>query len=318
MKLDNSKEATLYLCAASFEERCLAFPNSLSTLGPYDKFILLDFQGYFNVTQYCRNLAKVRNLLQDKGIKPEIVECWVKYPLHTLTHIKKLLVDNDTWAQVVLDISALPRTYIFLITDYLRTLTEKLVVRYTRPTFYGDELSRGAGWASPIPNFEGSLSPEAEKILFLILGFEGNKSEYVWEILSPKKTIVLIGDPPYELSFIEEAKKRNDFFFNKPRSDILGERIHTSDLESIFCKLESLYLRYFKKEVTSNNVDILVCPLGTKPQSLGTYMFAKKYSDVPIIYVSSAYYFTEKYSKGIGETITYDVSALSKKLGIEK
>jgi len=316
MKLENNKDATLYLCAASFEERCLAFPDSLSQLGPYDKLILLDFQGYFNVTQYCKNLAEMKNILQGKGIKPEIVECWVKYPLHALSNIKKLLVDNDTWTQVVLDISALPRTYIFLITDYLRTLTGKLEARYTKPANYGDELSRGAGWASPIPNFEGSLIPEAEKILVLVIGFEGNKSEYVWELLSPKKTHVLIGDPPYDPSFIEEARKRNSFFFNNPGVDIIEERIHTSDLESIFNKLESLYLQYFKKEGAVEDFNMLLCPLGTKPQSLGTYLFAKKYSHVPIIYVSSAYYFTDKYSRGISETITYDVSALSKKLGI--
>ncbi len=260
----------------------------------------------------------MKNLLQGKGIQSDIVECWVKYPIHTLTYVKNLLTDNNTWHQIVLDISVLPRTYIFLLTDYLRTLTEKLVVRYTKPTLYGDELSRGAGWASPIPTFEGSLSSDAEKILVLLLGFEGNKSEYVWELLSPKKTIVLIGDPPYEPSFIEEAKKRNNFFFSEPSSEILEERIHTSDLESIFKKLESLYLRYFKKGENLENINILVCPLGTKPQSLGTYLFAKKYSHIPIIYVFSAHYFTEKYSKGIGDTITYDLSALSQKLGVDK
>jgi len=260
----------------------------------------------------------MKNLLQGKGIQPDIVECWVKYPIHTLTSVKNLLMNNNTWHQIVLDISALPRTYIFLLTDYLRTLTEKLVVRYTKPTLYGDELSRGAGWASPIPTFEGSLSSEAEKILVLLLGFEGNKSEYVWELLSPKKTIVLIGDPPYDPSFVNEARKRNDFFFNEPRGDVIEERIHTSDLESIFSKLESIHSRYVKKEGTLEDVNILICPLGTKPQSLGTYLFAKKYPNVPIIYVSSAYYFTEKYSKGIGETITYDVSALAHTLGLGK
>ena len=152
----------------------------------------------------------------------------------------------------------------------------------------------------------------------MILGFEGNKSEYVWETLSPKETIALIGDPPYDPSFVEEARKRNRFLLEMRRTDVIEDRIHTSDLEAIFTKLERLYLEYSKKAQVEDNTNVLVCPLGTKPQSLATYLFAKKYPQVPIIYVSSAYYFTEKYSRGIGETITYDVSAFLHRLGVEE
>lgn len=318
MKPQQNSSRTLYLCEASFEERCLAFPRDIPSPGPNDKLLLLDFQGYFNVPQYCKNLAEMKILLEGKRIHPQVVECWVKFPMHALAEVKNQVPSDSTWDQIVMDMSALPRTYIFLLTDYLKTLTRQLVVRYTKPVDYGDELSRGAGSPSPIPTFEGSLSSEAEKILILILGFEGNKSEYVWEVLSPRRTILLIGDPPYEPPFVEEARKRNRFLLEMQRTDIIEDRIHTSDLEAIFTKLERLYLQCFEKIEAQEKTNILVCPLGTKPQSLATYLFAKKYSHVPIIYVSSAYYFTEKYSRGIGETITYDVSALLHRLGIDE
>ena len=144
MKSQQSSSRTLYVCEASFEERCLAFPRDIASLTPNDKLLLLDFQGYFNVPQYCKYLAEMKSLLEGKRICPEIIECWVKFPMHALKEIENHVGSNGTWDEIVMDISALPRTYIFLLTDYLRTVTRQLVARYTKPIHYGDELSRGA------------------------------------------------------------------------------------------------------------------------------------------------------------------------------
>src|SRR5436309_1425389 len=101
---------TMYITAASFEERCLALCHSLPDSQPGDSVVLIDFLGYENVSPYLLHRSKQEGLILEKGYRVVRMEAEVTSPLTAIMQLEKALVASGP-SEVLLDISALPRHY---------------------------------------------------------------------------------------------------------------------------------------------------------------------------------------------------------------
>ena len=169
-------------------------------------------------------------------------------------------------------------------------------IRYYKPQFYGGQLSRGVRGVQAVPNFEGVAVGSGNTALVLILGFEGYKALYAWEELGASRTIALLGDPPYRGEFLETAKEQNGELFRQLGDRYEQGRLHTFDIRIAHQQLLALYTRLKKED---EDVEITLCPLGTKPQSVAAFAFAYKHPEVAVAYVSSLMYYTGDYSRGV-------------------
>lgn len=288
---------TVYIAAASFEDRCLALPKRLGSAGQGDAFIMLDFSGYDDVAPYVFNRSEMRRELQSKGYRIDHIPCRGAAPLAVAARIEKAITQPGG-TRVVFDVSASPRNYIFAISKQLADLGVPTTFNYNRPREYGNELSRGVRFIQPIPGFEGDTKAVGPTILALLLGFEGYKALYAWERIGPNKVIALLGQPPYEEHLLEISKRNNKELIGQGDSVKL-DYIHTSDAIAAKRKLQHLY----REEVKSHpDHAFILCPLGTKLQSLACFAFAYQNPSVVVTYVSSLKYFTEHYSRGYDET----------------
>jgi hypothetical protein len=179
-------------------------------------------------------------------------------------------------------------------------------IRYYRPAHYGDELSRGIRSVEAIPGFEGDMNPMGETVLGVILGFEGYKSLHVWERIGPSRVIAFIGEPPYESQFVAHSRESNRELL-KNTGTVEEVPLHTFD--SLIAKRQ-LQAAYDKVCAGSTQASFVVCPLGTKPQSLAAFAFAYQNQNVSVANVSSLNYFTETYSRGIRDSINIDLGQL--------
>ena len=173
--------------------------------------------------------------------------------------------------KVVLDISTLPRNYLFTICHLLADSEINTTIRYYKPEMYGSQLSRGVCSVQAIPGFEGDGVGFGATILVLILGFEGYKSVYAWEQLGASKTIALIGDPPYRQEFLEIAQRNNSELLDKLGNRADRRQLHTFDVVTAHKQLLQIYEELQEKY---ENAEVTICPLGTKPQSLAAFAFA--------------------------------------------
>ena len=88
--------------------------------------------------------------------------------------------------------------------------------------------------------------------------------------------------------------------------------IHTFDVITAKTQLQNLY-EQVRRDFP--NAAFVLCPLGTKLQSLAAFGFAFLNKPVAVTYVSSLSYFTEDYSQGVDEE--YTELSLEKLLGVK-
>ena len=266
---------TIYIAAASFEERCLGLPSHLQNADYIDRFVLLDFAGYQDIAPYAFNLAKIEQVLTRKRYQIAKISVRSGSPLSALSRIEAELT-NLRGSRVLFDISAMPRNYLFTISRLLAMSEVPTTFRYYRPVKYGSELSRGVKSIKAIP------------------GFEGYKALYAWERISPTNTIALLGSPPYESSFLNLSRERNRELLEQV-SSISEATLNTYDVIQARDQLQKIY---DENKDNSDDPSFIICPLGSKLQSLATFAFAYRNQSVAVTYVSSLAYYTDAYSRG--------------------
>lgn len=282
----------LVLTACSFEDRCRALPGDLQLTSSGDPAVVLNFKGYEDVGPYLFNRAKMVNELKGKGYTVEVVDADITSPLVALGHIESLVKSSGP-SDVLFDVSSMPRNYLFALCRFLGQSGVPSMLRYYKPLDYGSDLSRGVRTIQAIPGFEGDLAPNGEVVLALILGFEGYKAMHAWERIGPTKTIAFIGDPPYESEFLGISRKQNRELFEEV--DVEELALHTYD---VAIAMSQLQVAYDQSTRSMTDASFILCPLGTKLQSLAALGFAHQNRDVTVAYVSSIAYFTEEYSRG--------------------
>ena len=116
---------TLYITSVSFEDRCLALIRDLrqSGAGGDSRVAVLDFRGYENVDPYLVNRAQLMRELEVLGLRVDVLEVSVNAPLGCVLGLVDIL-ERVGARRVVLDISTLPRSYVFTV---CKVLCEKKV-----------------------------------------------------------------------------------------------------------------------------------------------------------------------------------------------
>ena len=289
---------TLYITSVSFEDRCLALAYDIAASDETEKqVVVLDFSGYDNVDPYLVNRAGVLQSLDRARCSVRTLHVSLASPLDGKRRLEGL-INEACPARVVLDISTLPRNYLFTICRLLAESKLNTTIRYYKPEMYGRQLSRGVRRVQAIPGFEGDAVGVGATILLLILGFEGYKSVFAWEQIGASKTVALIGNPPYRQDFLEIAQCNNSELLDRlgNRADV--RQLHTFDVVVAHDQLLKVYEELLRQH---ENVEVTICPLGTKPQSLAVFAFAYHHPKVSVAYVSSLMYYTGNYSRGFNK-----------------
>ncbi len=283
-------EDSLEIIAASFEDRCIGYSKKLKkTIG---NAILIDFIGYENVASYQMNLKTIEKNLSNMSLSK--IKVYMKKPLRCINEIRTIVKKIPNLKQINLDISVLPRPFLYLLLEYLTELNCQAELIYTRAKSFGQKMSRGYDSCGPISHFIGNTSTDKNTMLILHLGFENIKTEFVWEKYSPHKTVAILGYVRKNDKWFQEAKDRNRYLLSL--DDIETVYASSLDIKENYKILSKFYKKY------SKDYNIIVSSIGTKLQAISAYLFAKKYPDVQIAYVSSARYFTEEFSRGIINT----------------
>lgn len=289
----------LFVVAVSFEERCRAVLGDVVERSPDEEILVIDFLGYENIGPYLYNRNTMLTELKNKGFTPKRIAVQIAKPLDAISRIQTAIEKVDP-ENVTLDISVLPKTYLFGLCRLLLSMGIETQLRYYKPTDYGKFLSRGVGSVSSISGFEGEVTTTGELNLAIVLGFEGYKALHVWESVGPTKCTALAGKPPFREEFLAYSLKSN--------ADLLGAvegiqfaDLHTFDVQLAIGQLKAVYC---EAKRSSQDSSFVLCPLGTKLQSLACFGLAYCKPDIAVVTVSSLIYYSGEYSWGIDPAYT--------------
>lgn len=285
---------TLYILATSFEERSRAILDDLVLRSYGDEVLVIDFLGYENVGPYLYNRNEIMSKLTEMKFLPKKVEVEVARPLAALDVIRAAIAQLKP-SKITLDISVLPKTYLFGLCRLLLSMGIETKLRYYKPSKYGKFLSRGIGTVNSISGFEGEITTTGELYLAIVLGFEGYKALHVWESIGPTKCTALLGTPPYRDEFLAYSKENN--------KDLLGAvegiqfvDLHTFDVQVAISQLKEVHS---SSRAANRDSSFVLCPLGTKLQSLACFGLAYCNPEITVATVSSLTYYSGEYSWGI-------------------
>jgi hypothetical protein len=177
-------------------------------------------------------------------------------------------------------------------------LWDRLTIVYSEPKEYDISpfipLSFGLSSFHQIPGFSASPDMSRPVHLALFLGYEGDRALAVYEHVEPMYTTLFVADPPYRPEWRGRTEDLNADLLALNGPDQL-KYIDGLDPDATVAALVSLF------ESRSADFAKLICPLGTKPQTLGIYSYLRGAREpAAIVYASPLRHNHEFYSHGLG------------------
>ena len=284
-KLNEYGSDDLFICCASFEERCV---SSISKIGAdfRTRFaVIFVIEELLHKKQIDNNLFRLQSELGKRTAEGIfIISCRRDSPMEGITQLKNI------WGQckprdserpfITIDISGFTKIYLLELLHYLVVDLNLGIPRmlHTTQKYLPTKLTRGVDQITTIPNFFGSPSLEKETILIILLGFEPERSLAVWKQFNPTKTIALITSPPRygNLDYVKYAKENNSYLLSQPSVEVIN--VPADNPYAVKNVLEDIY------KDTRGSFNMVVGPFGTKPQVVGVFLFCWEYPKVQVVY----------------------------------
>ena len=285
MKLNEYGPDDLFICCASFEERCL---SSIAKMGA-------DFRTRFGIIfvieeplykkQIDSNLFRLQSELGKRTTEGTfVISCPKERPIEGITQLK------NVWEQckskiaaepfITIDISSFTKIYLLELLHYLVVDLNLGIPRmlHTTQKYLPAKLTQGVNQITTVPNFYGTPSLDKETILVLLLGFEPERSLAVWKQFNPAKTIALITSPPRygNLNYVKHAEENNSYLLWQ--SSVEVENVPADNPYAVRSVLEAIY------NDTKGSFNMVIGPFGTKPQVVGVFLFCLEYPKVQVVY----------------------------------
>jgi len=216
----------------------------------------------------------------------------------------KDLLTQFSGTRVIFDMTVFTKRHLLMMLNWLDDFRcwAKLFIVYSEPEDYEVStylpLSFGISGFEQIPGFAGTPDSSRPLHLLIILGYEGERALATYEQVQPIKTTLVIPNPPFR----PEWAGRTEGFNKNLITRLGGQSVLEADAVDPN-SIREVLRQVFGIESNRSDHAKVVCPLGTKPQALGVYLYTKDAVDPPaIIYAGPLRHNHGFYSHGIGRT----------------
>jgi hypothetical protein len=301
---DAARPDDVFICCASFEERCL---------GIMRRFDNYECRHAYIIEYEEPNALRERNLLEmERRLRTlcpaERVRASEGDPLPAVAKLAREIQARRTEAGgiITVDVSTFTKRHLLLLLKSLDGLGmwDSLRLLYTEPKEYVTDLylqmSTGVRQINPISGFINSESLSKPLLLVILLGYEGDRAMALFNAMDPNETLLVVPDPPYHV----EWKGRTEHM-NRDLITLIGEeRLKRADsrdpirVAEDFSQLLGPDARYALRDW-----HCCVAPLANKPQAVGLYLFWRNNPGrFSVVYAQPLKHNEPFYSEGIGRT----------------
>jgi len=275
----------LFICCASFEDRCLSSVSTMGTDYRTNFSIIFAMEEPLYKKQVDTNLYKLQSELGKRSSKGVItISCQRENPVEGIDQLKKIWKEckprNSDEPFITIDISGFTKIYLLELLHYLVIDLNLGIPRmlHTTQVYSPTKLTRGIQQITTVPNFFGSISWEKQTALVLFLGFEPERSLAVWKHFNPAKIIALITNPPRNgnEAYLRYAQENNSLLLSQP--SVETRDVPADNPYAVKNVLEDIY------DQTRDSFDMVIGPFGTKSQVVGVFLFCLDHSKVQVVY----------------------------------
>jgi len=295
----------VFICCASFEERCLGSIRLFSNYRHCNSFLFVydepDEKREIHLHEMKQRLNAHGNMTiisASEGDPAPSVATLGNY-LRGLTLKKENCV-------ITMDISTFTKRHLLLLLNLFDRLGywNSLRVMYTEPGNYVTNLylpmSFGVKAIETVSGFVANQSLGKPLLLVIFLGYEGDRANALFKNIDPNETVLIIPKPAYHPEWEGRTEEMNVHLISMLREDAL-KYADSRNPYSVFSSLCDLFER--NRNYDLRNWHCCISPLGTKPQTLGLYQFWREFPyEFSIIYAQSLKHNETFYSDEIGRT----------------
>jgi hypothetical protein len=259
------------------------------------------------------NLYRLQSELSrqtSKGIF--VITCQRQNPIDGIMQLKNIWAKckprNPEEPFITVDISGFSKIYLLELLYYLVIELNLGIPRilHTTQTYLPSKLTRGVEQITTLPNFFGSVSMEKQTVLVLLLGFEPERAQMVWKHFNPVRTIALITDPPRagNEDYLKYARENNAFLLSQPGVEIGA--MPADNPYGVKRVLESIY------NETKGSFNMVIGPFGTKPQTVGVFLFYLEHPRAQVVYSFPTKYTRSYLQRKAGVTLQLPLAPIMK------
>jgi hypothetical protein len=303
----------LFICCASFEDRCLSGVAKAGAGFRVRFSIIFVIEEPFYDKQVDTNLQRLQNDLGKKTSEGVfVIRCQRDNPLEGIGQLKAVWgrcqpKDPDE-SFITIDISGFTKIYLLELLHYLVAEQNLGIPRiiHTTQTYAPTKLTRGIEQITTVPNFFGTISFEKQTLLVLFLGFEPERCLTVWKHFNPAKTIALITNPPRNNSteYVRYAKKNNASLISQPNVEVRD--VPSDDPFGARNVLEGIY------HEVRDSYNMIIGPFGTKPQTVGVFLFCLEHPKAQVVYSYPVAYTKSYLQREAGSTLLLPLAPVVK------
>jgi hypothetical protein len=256
------------------------------------------------------NLYRLQALLSKRTSEGVfVIRCQRDDPIDAINQLKGIWErcrPKDTEEpHITLDVSSLTKVYLLSLLHYLVAELNLGLPRilYTTQTYAPTKLTSGVEQIATVANFFGNISVEKETVLVLFLGFEPERSVSVWKQYRPAKTIALITTPRGgKVDYLHYAEKNNSLLLSQPNVEV--RNVSADNPYLVRSVLESIY------EEVKGTYNMVIGPFGTKPQTVGVFLFWFEHPRVQLVYSFPAEYSKSYLKRKAGPTMVLPLAPI--------
>jgi len=308
-KLNTHGADDLFICSASFEERCLSSP-ALMGIDFLTKYAVIFYvEDPLYKKQVEKNMFRLQTELRKKTTEGIfVISCQRENPVDGIQQMAKILkeckLNTNEGPFITVDVSGFTKIYLLELLHFLVIERELGIPRllHTTQRYLPNKLTRGIEQITTIPNYFGSPSMDKETALVLFLGFEPERALGIWKQYNPARTIALITNPPRtgNPDYLKYARQNNAELLSK--SSVEVRDVPADNPYAARMVLDAIYGE------TRDSFNMVIGPFGTKPQVVGVFLFCKERLKAQVIYSFPATYTRSYLQRQPGVTLLLPVA----------
>lgn len=299
---EHIKQDTIFLCCASFEDRCFSVANIIDKSKIFSSYV---FQYVEFSCHTDNNAEKLKAILGCNTLVPlsnsdplRLTDAFIS----TLNTIEQSCIDCN----ILVDITTFTREGLLILIKLLKSrfINRKVDLIYNSASEMSADLSMGPRAFRSILGYSGLLSPSKKNHLVIIFGYEVDRARAIIDDYEPE--LISIGTGSKSFSIKPELHERNLDFFDQLSSYYSDSLRHFE--VSVRNPDETLHdLRTYSSNFDYDTFNIIISPMNTKLSTVGTGLFAIENPKIQLCYSEMSLYNFSSFSLPSNEFYLYSL-----------
>lgn len=293
-----SHNVDVFICSASYEERCKSIPDALATHPRIGKRLVC-----FNQKSSATVASNSKYLLDVLGSRAQKVPLDKKSPLATADSLQRALSHaggDDHDLSYLVDITTFTHEALLILLRLLqaRVKRQTVVLAYAPAEEYSVGLPPEEKWLSKgitdirsVLGYPGDSKPSRKSHLIVLVGFESDRAERLLDEYQPH--VISLGFGQDGTATASQHQPLNRLAFGQ-----LANKVSKySEFEFSCVDTEAAEDAIATQAARFPNCNVIIAPMNTKLSTVGVAGAAFRNDEIQLCYASASQYNIEGYSR---------------------